>query len=84
MAYLQSNNESSEELAGAVDGVFPFVSENKSPSSEERNGKRLVTTYNSPVSTKIATRITPEAVSALFGYFESRNFPMNQTLPRKN
>ena len=84
MAYLQSDDESSEEIAGVVDDEFSFVSENESPSSVERNGRRLVTTDESTATTTIATRITPEAVSALFGYFKSRTFPMNQTLPRKN
>ena len=74
MIYLQSNDESSEELAGVVDGVFTFVSENDSPSSEKSNGRRLATAYDSLATTTIATRITPETVSALFGYFESRNF----------
>ena len=59
MAYLQSNEGSSEEIAGVVDGVLHDASGNVSQSSEERNGIRLV----------IATRITPEAVSALIFYF---------------
>ena len=83
-AYSQSNEGSSEEIAGIVDGVLLEVSENVSQSSEERNGSRLVNIDDStPNNTILATRITPEAVSALFGYFESRNFPSNQILPRK-
>ena len=77
MAYLQSNNESSKELAGVVDGRFTFVSENESLLFNERNGRRLITTDDSPATATTATRIIPETVSALFGYFESRNFPMN-------
>ena len=82
MAYLQSNEGNSEEIAGVVDGVLHDVSENVSQSSEERNGIRLVN--SNPNTTTTATRITPEAVSALFGYFEFCNIPSNQTLPRKN
>ena len=84
MVYLQSNEGSSEEIAGVVDGVLLDVSENVSQSSEKRNGFLLVTTDDStPNTTIIAIRISLEAVSTLFGYFESRNFPSDQTLPRK-
>ena len=84
MVYLQSNEGSSEEIVGGVDGVLLDVSENVSQSSEEHNGIRLVSTDDSTPNTIItATRITPKAVSAFFGYFESCNFPSNQTLPRK-
>ena len=81
MAYLQSNEVSSEEIAGVVDGVLHDVSENVSHSSEERNGIRLLNSNPNPTIT--ATRITPGAISALFCYIESCNFPSNQTLPRK-
>ena len=58
MAYLQSNEGSSEEIAGVVDGVLLDVSENLSQSSKESNGIRLVTTDDStPNTTIIATRI---------------------------
>ena len=83
MVYLQSKNKSSEELAGVLDGGFTFVFENISQSSEERNGRRLITTDDSPATTMIETRITSKLVSALFGYFEYRHFPMNQILPQK-
>ena len=85
MVYLQSNEGSSEEIAGVVGDVLLDVSENVSQSSEERNGFRLVATSDStPNTTIIATIISPEAVYVLFGYFESHNFPSNQTLPREN
>ena len=84
MTCLQSNEGSSEERAGVLDGVLLDVSENVSQYSEERNGIRLVTTDDSNLNTTIiTTRITPEALSTLFGYFESYNIPSNQILPRK-
>ena len=84
MAYLQSNEVSSEEIVGVVDGVLLDVSESVSQSSEEHNGIRLVSTDDSTPNTTItATRIIPKALSAFFVYYESCNFPSNQTLPRK-
>ena len=85
MAYLQSNEGSYEEIAGGIDGVLLDFSENLGPFSEECNGFQLVATDDlTPNTTIIATRISPIAVSVLFGYFESRNFSSNQTLLRKN
>ena len=81
MAYLQSNEVSSEEIAGVVDGVLHDVSENVSHSSEERNGIRLLNSNPNPTIT--VTRIKPEAVSTLFGYYEFCNFPSNQKFLRK-
>ena len=44
MAYLQSNEGSSEEIAGGVDSVLLDVSKNVSQSSEKHNGIQHVTT----------------------------------------
>ena len=84
MNYVQSNDDNSKEIVGVIDVVFSDVSQIESSSTKERNSRRLVIRDDSPATTTSATTITPEAVSALFGYFECRNFYMNQTLPRKN
>ena len=84
MNYVQSNDDNSKEIVGVIDVVFSDVSQIESSSTEERNSRRLVIRDDSPATTTSATRITPEAISALFGYFGCRIFSMNQTLPLKN